>query len=113
MAASKVDVIRKSQIAQSLVAASGMKQKAAKAVVDFVFDEIAAAVCKGKKVNVQDFGIFVKAERKARIGRNPQTGAEIKIKASVKPRFRASKVLKEALVSKKYAAHFCKDSIKV
>ena len=62
----KVEVLRKRQLAQALVEKSGLKLKAAVAMVDFVFDEIAVAMCKGTKVNVKDFGIFVKAERKAR-----------------------------------------------
>ncbi len=102
----KVEVLRKRQLAQALVEKSGLKLKAAVAMVDFVFDEIAVAMCKGTKVNVKDFGIFVKAERKARTGRNPATGEVIKIKASVKPRFTPSKALKEAIKAKKYTAHY-------
>ena len=103
--AAKIEVLRKRQIAQSLVEKTGAKLKFAIAVVDFIFDEIAVAMSKGVKVNVKDFGIFVKAQRKARTGRNPATGEIIKIKASVKPRFTASKALKEAIVDKKYALH--------
>lgn len=103
--AAKIDVLRKRQLAQALVDKTGAKLKYASAVVDFVFDEIASAITKGVKVNVKDFGIFVKAQRKARTGRNPATGEPIKIKASVKPRFTASKALKEAVGGKKYALH--------
>ncbi len=103
--AAKIDVLRKRQLAQALVDKTGAKLKYASAVVDFVFDEIAGAMAKGTKVNIKDFGIFVKAQRKARTGRNPATGEVIKIKASVKPRFTASKALKEAVGGKKYATH--------
>ncbi|MDR0363294.1 MAG: HU family DNA-binding protein [Planctomycetota bacterium] len=103
--AAKLDVLRKRQIAQALVEKTGAKLKYAVAAVDFVFDEIAGALVKGTKVNIKDFGIFVKALRKARTGRNPATGAVIKIKASVKPRFTASKALKEAVAGRKYAPH--------
>ena len=103
--AAKIDVLRKRQLAQALVDKTGAKLKYAAAVVDFVFDEIAGAMAKGTKVNIKDFGIFVKAQRKARTGRNPATGEVIKIKASVKPRFTASKALKEAVGGKKYAVH--------
>ncbi len=103
--AAKIEVLRKRQLAQALVDKTGAKLKYASAVVDFIFDEIAGAMSKGVKVNVKDFGIFVKAQRKARTGRNPATGEVIKIKASVKPRFTASKALKEAVAGKKYAAH--------
>ncbi len=103
--AAKIEVLRKRQLAQALVDKTGAKLKYAAAVVDFIFDEIAGAMAKGVKVNVKDFGIFVKAQRKARTGRNPATGEVIKIKASVKPRFTASKALKEAVAGKKYATH--------
>ena len=103
--AAKVEILRKRQIAQALVEKTGAKLKFAVAVVDFIFDEVAIAMSKGVKVNIKDFGIFVKAQRKARTGRNPATGEVIKIKASVKPRFTASKALKEAIVDKKYAIH--------
>ncbi len=103
--AAKIEVMRKRQLAQALVDKTGSKLKYAAAVVDFIFDEIGSAMSKGIKVNVKDFGIFVKAQRKARTGRNPATGEVIKIKASVKPRFTAAKALKEAVADKKYAAH--------
>ena len=105
--AEKTEVVRKRQIAQALVEKTGVKLKSALAVVDFIFDEIATNMVKGKKVNVKDFGIFVKAQRKARTGRNPATGEPIKIKASTKPRFTASKALKESVAPKgKYDVHF-------
>jgi DNA-binding protein HU-beta len=103
--AAKIEVLRKRQLAQALVDKTGAKLKYASAVVDFIFDEIAGAMTKGIKVNVKDFGIFVKKQSKARTGRNPATGEVIKIKASVKPRFTASKALKEAVGGKKYANH--------
>ena len=110
MAQAKVPVVRKRQIAQSLAEKAGLKLKAALAIVDFVFDEVALAMTKGTKVNIRDLGIFVKAQRKARIGRNPATGETIKIKASVKPRFTASRTLKEAMTSRKYASH-CDEAV--
>ena len=100
-----VEVIRKRQLAERLTAKTGARLKVSVATVDFILDEIATAMTKGVKVNLKDFGIFQKAERAARMGRNPATGQQIKIKASVKPRFRPSKVLKEAMASKKYAPH--------
>ncbi|MDR3212103.1 MAG: HU family DNA-binding protein [Planctomycetota bacterium] len=101
----KVEIYRKRQLAQALVEKTGAKLKFAVAAVDFIFDEVAQAVAKGVKVNIKDFGIFVRAPRKARTGRNPLTGQPIKIKASVKPRFTASKALKLAVVEKKYTTH--------
>ena len=78
----KTEVVRKRQLAQGLVEKAGLTLKSSVAIVDFLFDEIASSMVKGKKVNIKDFGIFVKAERKARTGRNPATGESIKINAS-------------------------------
>src|SRR4030067_1244162 len=52
---------------------------------------------KGKKVTLVGFGTFSVAKRAARNGRNPQTGAVIKIKAAKIPRFRAGKALKDGV----------------
>ena len=52
---------------------------------------------KGEKIRIPGLGIFVVAKRAARMGRNPATGEPIKIKASKKVAFRASKELKEAV----------------
>jgi DNA-binding protein HU-beta len=52
---------------------------------------------KGKKVSFVGFGTFSVSKRKARVGRNPQTGAKINIPASRVPHFRAGKALKEAI----------------
>ena len=95
--AAKVEILRKRQLAQALVEKTGAKLKFAVAVVDYIFDEIALAMSKGVKVNIKDFGIFVKAQRKARTGRNPKTGETIKIKASKNPSFKAGKALKDAV----------------
>lgn len=52
---------------------------------------------KGEDVSLVGFGTFTVSERAARTGRNPQTGAEIKIEASNVPKFRAGKKLKDAV----------------
>jgi DNA-binding protein HU-beta len=111
MAKANTTVMRKRQLAQALAEKTGSKLKEAQAIVEFIFDEIATAMVKGTKVNIQDFGIFVKAQRKARMGRNPATGEAIKIKASVKPRFTPSKALKEAMPAKKYECHADEDTL--
>jgi len=51
-------------------------------------------VKKGDKITLTGFGTFSVAKRKARVGRNPQTGAEIKIKATRAPKFKAGQALK-------------------
>ena len=102
---SVVEIVRKRQLAERLSAKTGAKLKTSAAVVDFLIDEMALSLAKGHKVNIKDFGIFAKVNRSARMGRNPLTGEQIKIKASVKARFTASKALKEAMAGKKYAPH--------
>ncbi len=74
-----------------------LKKKEALAAVDTVFDTIVKALSKGDDVTVPGFGKFRVARRAARMGRNPMTGEQIQIKASVKPKFRAGKLLKEAV----------------
>ena len=72
-------------------------KKDAQAAVDCVFSSITKALEKGDTVSLIGFGTFKVAERKARKGRNPQTGEEIDIAASKVPKFAAGKALKEAV----------------
>ncbi len=72
-------------------------KKEAQAAVDCVLSSITEALGKGDKVSLIGFGTFKVAERKARKGRNPQTGEEIDIAASKVPKFVAGKALKEAV----------------
>jgi nucleoid DNA-binding protein len=69
----------------------------AQAAVDCVFESIVNTLKKGDVVNLVGFGTFKVAKRKARTGRNPQTGAEIQINASNAPKFVPGKAFKEAL----------------
>ncbi len=72
-------------------------KKDAQAVVECVLSSITKALGKGDSVSLIGFGTFKVAERKARKGRNPQTGEEIDIAASKVPKFAAGKALKEAV----------------
>ncbi len=72
-------------------------KKEAQAAVDCVLDTIAKALKKEDAVTLVGFGTFKVVKRKARTGRNPQTGAEIKISASKTPKFVPGKALKDAL----------------
>ena len=67
--------------------------KALKAFIDVVGDELS----KGEKVQLAGFGTFDVSNRKARTGRNPQTGEEIKIAASKTPKFKAGKSFKDMM----------------
>ena len=68
-------------------------EKALKALIDVVAEELK----KGEKVQLVGFGTFEVSERAARTGKNPQTGAEIKIAACKAPKFKAGKALKDAV----------------
>lgn len=73
-------------------------KKEAQAVVDCVFGTIAKALKKNDTVSLVGFGTFKVNKRKARKGRNPQTGEEINIKAKKVPKFVAGKALKDAVI---------------
>ncbi len=79
------------------VAKLGSTKKEAQEAVDCVFSSITRALKKGDTVTLVGFGSFKVVERKARKGRNPQTGEEIDIKASKAPKFTPGKALKEAV----------------
>ena len=72
-------------------------KKEAQAAVDCVFSTITKALKKKDTVTLVGFGTFKVVRRKARKGRNPQTGEEIKIKAKRVPKFVAGKALKAAI----------------
>lgn len=74
------------------------KKKQAEAAVDAVFETITSALGKGDDVAISGFGTFRVVRRAARMGINPKTGEKIQIKASIKPKFRAGKLLKEAVM---------------
>ena len=72
------------------------KAKAAEAVDAFV-EAVTTSLKKGKDVTLVGFGTFTISKRAARTGRNPQTGATLKIAASKAPKFRPGKSLKDAV----------------
>lgn len=76
---------------------AGISKAAAEKALKAFVDGITGALKKGDKVSLVGFGTFDTSKRAARKGRNPQTGAEINIKASTVPRFKAGKALKTAV----------------
>lgn len=72
-------------------------KKQGAAIVEAVFDTITKTLSKGEEVAITGFGTFKIVKRAARMGVNPKTGEKIQIAASIKPKFRAGKVLKEAV----------------
>jgi len=73
------------------------KKKSEEMLSDFI-EMIVKHLKKGDRIRIGGFGILTVRKRAARMGRNPATGAPIKIKASKKVAFRAAKELKEAVI---------------
>ena len=76
---------------------TGLSKSDSAKAVDSVIDTITSELKSGGDVRLVGFGTFLVTKRKATTGRNPQTGAEIKIPAANVPKFRAGKSLKESL----------------
>ncbi len=88
--------MNKAELIEAVAKETCTKAEAANAV-NLVFDSIAKALKKGDSVTLVGFGTFLVRKRKARIGRNPQTGKEIKIAAKKVPAFKPGKELKNTV----------------
>ena len=89
--------MNKTQLIEAVVAKTGMKKKDADAAIAATFASIMEALTKNDKVQVSGFGSFDTKQRAARTGRNPHTGAEIKIAAYKCASYSPSKALKDAI----------------
>ncbi|OGM89562.1 DNA-binding protein [Candidatus Wolfebacteria bacterium RBG_13_41_7] len=90
--------MNKVALVEAVMKAAGIEvKKQGVVVVEAVFDTITKTLAKGEEVAITGFGTFKIAKRAARMGVNPKTGEKIQIAASIKPKFRAGKVLKEAV----------------
>lgn len=89
--------MNKQDLIASVADASGLTKADASKAVEAVFDGITTALKKGDEVRLVGFGSFSVTKRKASTGRNPRTGAPMQIKASSQPKFKAGKVLKDAV----------------
>ncbi len=81
------------QVAQK----TGLAKAQTKKCLDAILEGITEALKKGESITFTGFGTFKTYDRKARTGRNPQTGATIKIPAATVPKFKAGKALKAAV----------------
>jgi DNA-binding protein HU-beta len=92
------NTITKTELIEKMATDAGISKAAAgKALESFIGGVTQALKKKGGKVTLIGFGTFSKTRRKARKGRNSQTGETIKIKASTVAKFKAGKKLKEAV----------------
>lgn len=89
--------MNKTELIAKVAEKADLSKKDAGKAVDAVFASITGALKKGDKVQIIGFGSYEVRKRAARLGRNPQTGKEIKIAASKVPAFKAGKALKDAV----------------
>ncbi len=89
--------MNKNDLVAAVATTCGASKAGAAKAVDAVFDAITNALNRGEDVRLIGFGSFSVANRSARTGRNPRTGASIYIPASRLPKFRAGKQLKNAV----------------
>lgn len=87
--------MNKTELVDAIASAANLTKKDAKAALEATLEAISTSLKAGDPVQLIGFGTFKVNERKARVGRNPQTGKEIKIKASKAPAFVAGKALKD------------------
>ncbi len=87
----------KTELVDKIAAKAGITKAAAEKALGAFTSSVTDALRKGDKVTLVGFGTFSTAKRAARKGRNPQTGKEIKIKASTAPKFKAGKSLKDSV----------------
>ena len=87
----------KADIIESVYEKVGFSKKDSAEIVELVFDTVKETLERGDKIKISGFGNFQVRHKKARIGRNPQTGKEIEISARRVLTFRPSQVLKSAL----------------
>ena len=97
--------MNKAEMVDKVSQKTGMSIRDTRTLVDAIFDPdpsvglIAAELLSGGKVAISGFGTFEARARKARVGRNPHTGAPLSIPATRAPAFKAGKPLKETLRS--------------
>ena len=96
-AAPKRVTLSTKQLAQELAAKQGLTHKQGAAILDDLSAAITKHLKKGSKIRLNGLGILQVRKRAARMGRNPATGEQIKIKASKKVSFRPAKELKEGI----------------
>lgn len=89
--------MNKQELIDKMADSADITKAAAGRALDSMLDSITGALKQGDSVVLVGFGTFSVRDRKARVGRNPQTGAEIQIKAAKVPGFKAGKAFKDAL----------------
>ena len=89
--------MNKSDLISHVATQTGLSKAASERAINSVFEGITSTLSRGNDARFIGFGTFSVTARKARMGRNPRTGAQISIPASNQARFRAGKELKSAV----------------
>ncbi len=89
--------MNKSELIDYIAGSADMSKASAARALEATIDAVKITLKKGDSVSLVGFGTFAATKRAARVGRNPRTGASIKIKAAKVPKFRPGKALKDAL----------------
>ncbi len=89
--------MNKLELVSAIAEQANLTKKDAEAALKAFVGTVEDSLKKGEKVQLVGFGTFELRERAARVGRNPQTGAEMKIAAAKVPTFKAGKALKELI----------------
>lgn len=95
--------VTKADIVEKVYEKIGFSKKEASELVEMVFNALKNTLQNGEKVKISGFGNFLVREKNERVGRNPQTGEQIKISARRVLTFRPSQVLKAMLNGEEYA----------
>jgi len=89
--------MNKSDLIDAIAKKAGLTKVQAKSAIESYHETVAETLKAGGSVDITGFGSFSVSERAARTGRNPRTGATLKIKAAKVPKFKPGKGLKDAL----------------
>ncbi|WP_026653158.1 HU family DNA-binding protein [Butyrivibrio proteoclasticus] len=93
--------MNKTELVDAIAKETGLSKKDSEKAVKAFTEAVTKELKKKGKVQLVGFGTFETAKRAARTGKNPQTGAAIKIPAATVPKFKAGKALKDAVNGKK------------
>ncbi len=89
--------MNKAEFVAAVSDAAGLTKVEGARAVEAIIETVKKTLKKGDTISLVGFGTFIVRKRAARTGRNPRTGAQIKIKASKNPSFKAGKALKDAI----------------
>jgi DNA-binding protein HU-beta len=89
--------MNKAELVEEVADQTGLTKRVSREAVDVIISAITDSLAREEKVTLVGFGSFQVMERKARRGRNPQTGEELQISAKKVPKFKAGGSLREAV----------------